>query len=61
MHKPEREQRLREGIRSGRFHDADELLIKALDALSEEEATLSKSIIDSMVIDLMCAVPERMP
>ncbi|MGD0365097.1 MAG: DUF433 domain-containing protein [Bryobacteraceae bacterium] len=31
---PELERRLREGIQSGRFQDVDELLTKALDALS---------------------------
>ncbi len=31
---PELERRVREGIQSGGFHDADELLTKALDALS---------------------------
>jgi uncharacterized protein (DUF433 family) len=31
---PELERRVREGIRSGRFQDVDELLTKALDALS---------------------------
>lgn len=38
IHEPELERRVREGIRSGRFHDVDELLTKALDALSEKEA-----------------------
>lgn len=38
IHEPELERRVREGIRSGRFHDLDELLTKALDALSEKEA-----------------------
>ena len=38
IHKPEVERRVREGIQSGRFHDVDELLTKALDALSEKEA-----------------------
>ncbi len=38
IHKPELEQRVREGIQSGRFHGVDELLTKALDALSEEDA-----------------------
>jgi hypothetical protein len=33
--KPELERRVREGIQSGRFHKVDELLTKALDALSE--------------------------
>jgi hypothetical protein len=38
IRQPELERRVREGIQSGRFHDVDELLIKALDALSEKEA-----------------------
>ena len=39
IHKPELERRVLEGIQSGRFHDVDELLTKALDALSEKEAS----------------------
>src|ERR1035441_5457170 len=39
IHKPEVERRVREGIKSGRFHDVDELLTRALDALSEKEAS----------------------
>jgi len=35
IQKPELERRLREGIRSGGFQDVDELLTKALDALSQ--------------------------
>jgi len=35
IHKPDLERRVREGIQSGRFQDADELLTKALDALAE--------------------------
>jgi Arc/MetJ-type ribon-helix-helix transcriptional regulator len=35
--RPELEQRVTEQIRSGHFHDADELLSKALDALREKE------------------------
>ena len=35
IRKPELERRVREGIQSGRFQDVDELLTKALDALSE--------------------------
>jgi Arc/MetJ-type ribon-helix-helix transcriptional regulator len=37
IHQPELERRVREGIESGRFHDVDELLTKALDALHEKE------------------------
>ena len=39
IHKPELERRVLDGIQSGRFHDVDELLTKALDALSEKEAS----------------------
>src|SRR5271168_4286866 len=35
IREPELERRVREGIQSGRFHDVDDLLSKALDALSE--------------------------
>jgi Arc/MetJ-type ribon-helix-helix transcriptional regulator len=37
IHQPELERRVREGIQSGRFHDVDELLTKALDGLHEKE------------------------
>lgn len=36
IHKPELEQRVRRQIQSGRFHDVDELLTRALDALEEK-------------------------
>jgi uncharacterized protein (DUF433 family) len=39
IQKPELERRVREGIRSGRFQDVDELLTKALDALSESSGS----------------------
>jgi uncharacterized protein (DUF433 family) len=35
IQEPELERRVREGIQSGRFQNVDELLTKALDALSE--------------------------
>ncbi|HTA44971.1 MAG TPA: hypothetical protein VK789_21130 [Bryobacteraceae bacterium] len=35
IHQAELERRVREGIQSGQFHDVDELLTKALDALSK--------------------------
>jgi uncharacterized protein (DUF433 family) len=38
IHKPELERRVREGIQSGRFQDVDDLLSKALDALSESSS-----------------------
>jgi Arc/MetJ-type ribon-helix-helix transcriptional regulator len=37
IHTPELEQRVRRQIQSGQFHDVDELLTKALDALEEKE------------------------
>jgi uncharacterized protein (DUF433 family) len=39
IHKPELEQRVRRQIQSGQYHDVDELLTKALDALSESPAS----------------------
>jgi hypothetical protein len=36
IHKPELVQRVQAQIQTGRFHDADELLEKALDALDEK-------------------------
>lgn len=38
IHKPELAQRVQARIESGRFHDADELIEKALDALDEQAA-----------------------
>jgi Arc/MetJ-type ribon-helix-helix transcriptional regulator len=37
IHNPELEQRVREQIQRGQFHDLDDLLEKALDALEEKE------------------------
>jgi len=37
IHKPELEQRVRERIQRGPFHNLDDLLEKALDALEEKE------------------------
>jgi len=38
IHEPELERRVRESIESGRFQNVDELLSKALDALSQSSA-----------------------
>jgi hypothetical protein len=38
IHKPELVQRVNAHIQNGRFHDADEVLEKALDALDEQSA-----------------------
>jgi uncharacterized protein (DUF433 family) len=40
IQKPELERRVREGIQSGRFQDVDDLLTRALDALSESSSGL---------------------
>ena len=54
---PELERRVREGIQSGRFHDVDELLTKALDALSEKEAAGAQS--GAAIVDAMQASPYK--
>jgi hypothetical protein len=41
IHRPDLALRVREGMKSSRFHDVDELLAKALDALSEKESSAS--------------------
>ncbi len=40
IHNPELEQRVREQIQSGQFHDVDDLLKKALDALAEKDTAV---------------------
>jgi hypothetical protein len=37
IHTPELEQRVQQGIQSGRFQDVDDLLTRALDALDEKQ------------------------
>jgi len=41
IHNPELEQRVREQIQRGQFHNVDDLLEKALDALEEKETGAS--------------------
>ena len=43
IHKPELPQRLQAQIQSGHFHDADELIEKALDALDVQEAAAAQT------------------
>jgi Arc/MetJ-type ribon-helix-helix transcriptional regulator len=57
IHQPELERRVLEGIQSGRFHDIDELLTKALDALSEKEAARPQS--GAALVVAMQASPYR--
>ena len=54
IQKPELERRVREGIQSGRFHDVDDLLTKALDALS---ASTDRGALDWS----QCAAVESVP
>lgn len=39
IQQPELERRVREGLQSGQFHDIDDLLTKALDALSKSSGS----------------------
>lgn len=57
IHKPELERRLREGIASGQFHDLDDLLTKALDALSA--ATAGRSALDWSQCPAVESVPGK--
>ena len=57
IHKPELERRVLDGIQSGRFHDVDELLTKALDALSEKEA--SRPYSGAALVAAMQASPHK--
>ena len=57
IHKPELERRVLDGIQSGRFHDVDELLTKALDALSEKEA--SRPYSGAALVAAMQASPSK--
>jgi uncharacterized protein (DUF433 family) len=56
IHKPELERRLREGIQSGQFRDMDELLTKALDALSASSSGRAGALDWSQ-----CAAVESVP
>ena len=43
IHKPELAQRVQAQIQSGHFHDTDELIEKALDALDVQEAAAART------------------
>jgi len=70
IHTPELERRMRRQIQSGHFHDVDELLTKALDALDEKSPVASpeqrghsdpqaQSHIDWMACELIEAIPGK--
>jgi hypothetical protein len=42
IHTPELERRVKQGIQSGQFHDVDDLLTKALNALEKENPAIKK-------------------
>ena len=46
IHTPELERRVRERIQSGHFHDVDELLTRALDALSGSSSDIPLGALD---------------
>jgi Arc/MetJ-type ribon-helix-helix transcriptional regulator len=50
IHKPELVQRVQEQIQSGHFHNADELIEKALDALDIQEAAAAPPTATGAVI-----------
>ncbi|HEY4362804.1 MAG TPA: hypothetical protein VGN17_17680 [Bryobacteraceae bacterium] len=50
IHKPELAQRVQARIQSGHFHDADELIEKALDALDQQATAAAPSIATGAVV-----------
>jgi Arc/MetJ-type ribon-helix-helix transcriptional regulator len=50
IHKPELAQRVLARIQSGHFHDADELIEKALDALDEQAAAEAQGTATGAVV-----------
>jgi len=58
IHKPELAQRVQARIQSGHFHDADELIEKALDALDEQAtAAVSATATGAVVLAALQARP----
>ena len=56
-HKPELEALIQEQLQSGAFHDVEELLIKALHALTEASATATSSQPRKRLIDVLRSAP----
>ncbi|MGO9258932.1 MAG: hypothetical protein ACLQU1_21815 [Bryobacteraceae bacterium] len=59
IHKPELEQRVRRQIQGGQFHDVDELLTKALDALGQATAAAPVTATGAVVLAALQASPYR--
>ena len=60
IHKPELAQRVRAQIQSGHFHDTDELIKKAFDALDEQAAAaVPETATGAQVLAALQASPYR--
>src|ERR1017187_4833136 len=59
IHNPELLQRVNAHIQTGHFHDADELLEKALDALDERAPAAAATATDSVILAALQASPYR--
>jgi hypothetical protein len=57
IHKPELVQRVNAHIRTGHFHDTDELLEKALDALDEQAIAAPPTATGAVVLAALQARP----
>ena len=57
IHKPELVQRVNAHIKTGQFHDADELIEKALDALDERTAATATNETGAVVLAALQARP----
>jgi len=57
IHKPELVQRVNAHIKTGQFHDADELIEKALDALDERAAAVPTNETGAVVLAALQARP----
>ena len=61
IHKPELVQRVNAQIRSGHFHDVDELIEKALDALDERTPGASVAETGAVVLAALQAARQASP
>ena len=59
IHKPELVQRVQAQIQSGHFHDTDELIEKALDALEIQGSTAPPTATGAVVLAALQASPYR--
>ena len=59
IHKPELAQRVQAQIESGHFHDTDELIEKALDALDEQATAAAPPATGSVILAALQASPYR--